>query len=213
LFWAGIPRHQWPPGSPSLLVHISLWRAAERLSPVGICPLSIPSLLPPLSRASCAGLSFGCSGRRDVPASGPSCFCRHTTSICHRLSVRTVLGMRPMAQVWTPAGRIWLPEASCYSFGWVSCFQLCLSACNPDGSCSCRPPTQPQSPPSLLLRFVYACSPPRCTLVLSLCLSCDPLPLDLLGGLRPHFRECQCVPQPSGSRFQYRLHEEFSHSG
>jgi hypothetical protein len=91
-FWAGTSRHQWPPGSPSLLGRISLWRAAQRLSRVGICPLSIPSLFSLLSKSAFVGLSIGCSGGRDVPASAPSCFRRRATSICHRLGVRTVLG-------------------------------------------------------------------------------------------------------------------------
>jgi len=211
-FWAGISQHQWPPGSPSPLGRISLWRAAQRVSRIGICPLSILSLFPPLSRASPVGLSIGCSGGRDVPASRVSCSCRLTSSICHRLDVQTVLGTCPLARVRTSVGRIRQPEASRYSLGWVSCSQLCLSACSHDVCCICRPPTQP-SPPSLLLRFVWSCSAPRCTLVLSLCLSGGPLALDSLGGLLPHFRGCPCVPGPSGSRFQYRRRGEFSRCG
>jgi hypothetical protein len=62
----------------------------------------------------------------------------------------------------------------------------------------------------LILRFVWSCSPPRCILVLSLCLPCGPLALDSLGDLLPHSRGCQCVPGPSGFLFQYRLREESS---
>ena len=111
-FWAGTYRHQWPPGSPSPLRHISLCRAAQRLSHVGIGPLSIPSLFPLLSRVSSAGLSIGCSGGRDLPAAGLSCFCRRTTSICDRLSVRTILGTSPLACVRNSVSRTSLPEAS-----------------------------------------------------------------------------------------------------
>ena len=116
LFWAGTSRHQWPPGSPSPLGRISLWRVAQRLSHVGICPLSIPSLFALHSRASSAGLSIGCSGGRDFPTSGPSGFRRSTTSIRHCLGVQTVSGTCPLAHVWTSVGRIWLSEASRYSF-------------------------------------------------------------------------------------------------
>jgi hypothetical protein len=129
----------------------------------------------------------------------PSCFCRRTTIICCRLGVRTVLGTCPLARVRTSVGRIWLPEASHYSLGRVSCSQLCLSACSRDVCCICRRPTQP-SPPSLLLRFVWSCSPPRCILVLSLCLPCGPLALDSVGNLLPHSRGCQCVPVPCGRK-------------
>jgi len=197
-FWAGTSRHQWPPGSPSPLGRISLWRAAQRLSRVGICPLSIPLPSPPSSRAFSAGLSIGCSGGRDAPASGlPSCLRRRTTSTCRRLGVRTVLGTSPLARVRTSVGRTWLPEASHCSLGWVSCFQLCLSVYSRGAYCICRPPTQP-SPPSLLLRFIWSCSPPRCIFVLVLCLLCGPLSLDSLGDLLPHFRGCQSVLGPSG---------------
>jgi hypothetical protein len=144
LFWAGTSRHQWLPGSPSPLYRISPWRAAQRLARVGICPISIPSLFPPLSRAFSAGLSIGCSGGRDVPASGPpSCFRRRTTSICRRLGVRTVSGTCPLPRVRTSVGRIWLPEASHCSLGWVSGSQPCLSACSRDVCCICRPPPRP----------------------------------------------------------------------
>jgi hypothetical protein len=213
LAWAGTSRHQWLPGSPSPLYPTSPWRAAQRLARVGICPLSIPSLFPPLSRAYSAGLSIGCSGGRDVPMSGPPSYlhCR-TTSTCRRLGVRTVLGTCPLARVRTSVGRTWLPEASHCSMGWVSCSQLCLVAGSRDVCCICRPPTQP-SPPSLLLRFVWSCSPPRCTLVLSLCLSCGPLALDWLGSLLPHSRGWQSVPGHSGFLFRYRPRGKSSRSG
>ena len=211
-FWAATSRHQWLPGSPSLLGRISLWRAAQRLSSVGICPLSISSLFPLLFRASSAGLSIGCSGGRDVRASGQSYIRRCTTSISHRLGVRTVLGTSPLAHVRTSVGTTWLPEASHCSLGWVSCFQLCLSVYSRGAYSVCRPPTQP-SPPSLLRRFVWSCSPSRCTLILSLCLSCGPLVRELFCGVLPHFRGCRCFLGPSGSLLQYRLREESSRSG
>jgi hypothetical protein len=156
-------------------------------------PALHPVAFPPLSRASSAGLSIGYSGGRDAPASGPpSCLRRLTTSICRHVGVRTVLGTCPLVRVQTSVGRTWLLEASHCSLGWVSCFQLCLSAWSRDAYCTCRPPTQPL-PPSLLLRFVWSCSPPRCILALVLCLLCGPLSLDSLGDLLPHFRGCQCV--------------------
>jgi hypothetical protein len=166
-------------------------------------------LSPPLSRAFSAGLSIGCSGGRDVPASGPL---RCTTSICRRLGVRTGSGTCPLVRVQTSVGRIWLPVASHYSLEWVSCSQLCLSACSNDAYCICRPPTQP-SPPSLLLRFVQSCSPPRCILALVLCLISGPLSLDSLGDLLPHFRGCQCVLGSSGFLFLCRLRIESLRSG
>ena len=142
--WAGTSRHPWLPGSPSPLYRTSPERAAQILARVGICPLSIPLLSPPLSRAFSAGLSIGCSGGRGVPASGsgpPPCLRRHTTSICRRLGVRTVSSTCPLARAQTSVGRIWLPVTSHYSLGWVSCSQLCLSACSRDVCCICRPPT------------------------------------------------------------------------
>jgi len=189
-FWAGTSRHQWPPGSPSPLGRISLWRAGQRPSGVGTGHLSILSLFPLLSRASSACLAIGCSGGGDVPASGPSCFHRRITSICHHLGVRTVFGTSRLARVRTSVGRTWLPESSHCSLGWVSCFQHCLSVYSSGAYCICRPPIQP-SPRSLLLGLVWSCSPPRCTLVLSLCLSYGPPMLDSLGGLLPHFRGCR----------------------
>jgi hypothetical protein len=130
---------------------------AQRLARVGIGLLSTQSLFPPLSRECFAGLSIGCSAGIDVPASGPpSCLRRRTTSVYRRLGVRSVLGTCPLAHVRTSVGKSWLPEASRCSWGWVSCFQLCLSACSHDVYCTCRPRTQP-SPPSLLLRFVWSC--------------------------------------------------------
>jgi hypothetical protein len=90
-------------------------------------PALHPVAFPLLSRAPPAGLSIGCSGGRDVPASGPSCFCRHTSSICHHLGVRNIFGTSPLVRVRTSVGRTWLPEASHCSSGWVTCFQLCLS--------------------------------------------------------------------------------------
>ena len=185
---------------------ISLWRAAQRLSCVGICPLSILSLFQPLSSTSCAGLFIGCSGRRDVPACGLSYFRPRSGSICQYLGVRTVFGTCRLALVQTSVGRIWQPEASCYSLGWVSCFQLCLSACSHDVCYICQPPTQP-SPLSLLLRFIWSCSQPRCTLILSMYLSCGALACDSHGGLLPHFRGCQCVPGPSAYHVQIRVRQ------
>jgi len=194
--WAGTSRYQWPPGSPSPLCRTSPWIAAQRLAHVGICPLSIPWLFPPLSRASSAGHSIGCSGGRDVPASGPSsCLLRRTTSICRRLGVRTVSGTCPLARVRISVGRIWLPVASHYSLGLVSCSPLSLSTCSRDACCTCRPPTWP-SLPSSLLRFVWPYSPPRCICVLVLCLLCGLLALGSPGDLLPHSLGCQCVPGP-----------------
>jgi hypothetical protein len=115
-------------------------------------------------------------------------------------------------RVRTSVGRIWLPEASRCSFGWVSCFQLCLSACSRDVYCICRPPTKP-SPPSLLLRFVWSCLPPRCIHTLVLCFICGPLSLDSLGDHLPHLRRCQCVLGPSGFLSLCRLRGESLRSG
>jgi hypothetical protein len=115
----------------------------------------------PSSRAFSAGLSIGCSGGRNAPASGlPSSLPRRTTSTSCCLGVRTVLATSPLVRVRTSIGRTWQPEASHCSLGWVSCFQLCLSVYSHGAYCICQPPTQP-SPPSLLQRFVWYCSPPR----------------------------------------------------
>jgi len=197
-FSAGTSQHQWPRGSPSPLDRISSWRAAQRLSGVGICPLSIPSPFPPLCREFSAGLSIGCSGGRDVPASGPpSYFRRRTTRICHHVDIWTVLGTCPLARVRTSVGRTLLPGASCRSLEWASCSQLGLSTCSHDVYCICWPPTQP-SLPSLILRFVSSCSLPRCILTLLLCLIYGLLSLGSLGDPLPHFRGCECVLRPSG---------------
>jgi len=194
--WAETSRHQSPPGSPSPCYPTSPWRAAQKLACVSIGLLSTQSLFLHLSRGFSAGLSIGCSGGRDVPASGPlSCLRRHTTNTCRCLGVRTVLGTCPPVRVQTSVGRTWLPGASHCSLGRVSCCQHCLSDCSCDAYCICRPPTPP-SPPSWLLRFVRSCSPPMCILALVLCLLCDPLSVDLLGDLLPHFRGCQCVLKP-----------------
>ena len=69
--------------------------------------------------------------------------------------------MCPLVRVRTSVGWTWLTEALHCSQGWVSCFQLCLSACSRDVYSICRPPNQP-SPPSLLLRFIWCCTLPRC---------------------------------------------------
>jgi hypothetical protein len=211
--WAGTSRHQWPPGSPSPLYRTFPWRAAQRLARVGICPLSTLLLSPPPFRAFFADLSTSCIGERAVPASGPpSCLRRRTTSICRHLGVRTVSSTCSLARARTSVGRTWLPVTSHYSFGRVSRSQLCLSACSRDVCCTCRPPTSP-SPPSLLLRFVWSYSPPKCICVLVLCLPCGPLALDLLGDLLPHSRGCRCVPGPSGFLFRHRLREDSLHCG
>jgi len=101
--------------------------------------------------------------------------------------------MCPLARDRTVVRRIRRPVASRYSLGCVSSSLLCLSACRPGVCCIGRPPTQP-SPPSLLLTFLWSCSPARCTLVPSFCLSCRPLTPDSLVGLHPHFRRYQCFP-------------------
>jgi hypothetical protein len=195
-YWAGSSQHQWPPGSPSPLGCISLWRATQRLSRVSICPLSIPLPSPPSSRVCSAGLSIGCSGGRDAPVSGlPSCLRRQTTSSCRRLGVRTVIGTSPLAPVRISVGRTWLPEASHCSLGWVSCFQLCLSVDSHGAYCICRPPTKTWLP-SFLLRFVRSCLAPRCIFVLILCLLSGPLSLDSLGDLLPHFWACEVFLGP-----------------
>jgi hypothetical protein len=197
-FWVGTSRHQWPPGSSSLLGRISLWSADQRLSRVGNCPLSIPLPSRPSCRAFSAGVSIGCSGGRDAPVAGlPSCLRLRTTSSCRRLGVRTLLGTSPLAHVRTLVGRTWLPEASHCSLGWVSCFQLCLSVDSRGAYCICQPPSRPP-PPSWLLRLIWSCSPPRCIFVLVLCLLCGPVSLDTLGNLLPHFWGCQSFLGPSG---------------
>jgi len=212
-FWAGTSRHQQPPGSPSPLYRTSPWTAAQKLACVGIGLLSIQSLFPPLSRGFSGGLSIGYSGRRDVPVSRPPSYLhRRTTSTCRRLGVRTILGTCPLARVQTSVSRTWLPEASHCSLGRASCFQRCLSACSRDAYCICQPPTQP-SPPSLLLRFIWSCSPPRWMLALVLRLLCGPLSLDSLGGLLPHFLGCQYVLGPSGFLSLGRLREGSLHTG
>ena len=114
-----------------------------------------------------------------------------------------------MPGVQPSVGSIWLLEASRCPLGWVSCSQLCVSTCSHDVCCICRPPTQP-SARSLLLRFVSSCSPLRCTLFLSLCLSCGPLTLDSVGGLLSYLLGCQCVPGPCEALFHYWLCEESS---
>jgi len=206
LAWAGTSRHQWLPGSPLPLYRTSPWRAAQRLARVGICPLSIQLLSPPLSRAFSAGLSFSCSGGRGVSASGsgpqPCLHCR-TSSICRRLGVRTVSSPCPQAHARTSVGRIWPPATSHCSLGWVSYSQLCLAVCSRNVRCICQPPTWP-SPPSSLLRSIWSCSSPRCILVLVLCLLSRLLALGSMGYLLLHSRGRQCVPGPSGSRFQFR---------
>jgi len=174
LAWAETSRHPWPLGSPSPLDHTSPVRAAQRLARVGICPLSIRLFSRPLSRAFIAGPSIGCIDGRDVPVSGsgpPPSLCHRTTSISCRLGGPTISGTCPLAHTRTSVGTIWLPVTSHYSLGWVSCSQLCLSACSHDVCCICRPPTQP-SPPSLLLRLVWSYSQPSCICLLVLCLHC-----------------------------------------
>jgi len=142
LAWAGTSRHQWLPGSPSPLYRTSPWRAAQRLARVGIYLLSILLLSSPLSRAFSAGLSIGCNGGRGVPVSGPPSYLhRRTTSICHRLGVRTVSSTCLLAHAQTSVGRTWLPVTSHYSLGWVSCSQLCPSVCSRNVCCTCRPST------------------------------------------------------------------------
>jgi len=58
LAWEGTSRYQWLPGSPLPLYRTSPWRAAQRLARIGICPLSIQLLSPPLSRAFSVGLQW-----------------------------------------------------------------------------------------------------------------------------------------------------------
>jgi len=162
---------------------------------------------------SSAGLSFGCSGGRDVPKSGPlSGLRRRTTRICRHLGVRMISGMCPLARVQTSVGRIWQPVISHYSLGWVSCSPLCHSACSRDTCCTCQPPTWSLLLSSLLT-FVWLYSPPRCICVLVLCLLCNLLTLCSPGNLGLHSLGCQCVPGPSGMLFQYRLREESSCAG
>jgi hypothetical protein len=141
---------------------------AQRSARVGICPLSSPLFSPPLFRAFFAGLSIGCSAGRGIPVSGPFSLHPRTTSTCGRLGVRIVSSTFPLARAQTSVGRIWLPVTVRYSLGWVCCSQLCLSVCSRNVYCICQPPTEP-SPSSSFLRFVWSCSPPRCTCVLELC--------------------------------------------
>jgi hypothetical protein len=93
-------------------IAISPSRTAQRPARVGICPLSSPLPSPPLSRASSAGFSIGCSGGRGVPVSGPFYFHRRITSICRRLGARTVSSMYLLARVRTSVDRTW-PLSSC----------------------------------------------------------------------------------------------------
>jgi hypothetical protein len=137
---------------------------------------------------------------------------RRTTSICRRLGVRIVSSTCLLARARTSVGRTWLPVTSHYSLGWVSCTQLCPSVCSRSVCCICRLPTEP-SLPTALQRFVWSYSPPRCIFVLILCLLYGLLGLGSLGDLHPHSWECRCVPQPSGSLFQYRLCEGSSRCG
>ena len=137
----------------------------------------------------------------------PSCLCRCNTSICHYLRVRTVLCKCPLVGVYTLVGRTWLLEASHCSSGWVSCFHLCLSACSHDAYCICQRPTQP-SPPFLIVRFGWSCSPQTCILALILCLLWEPLSLDSLLDLLPPFQGCQCVLGPRGFLSLCWLHGE-----
>jgi hypothetical protein len=110
--WVGPSQYQWAPGSPSLLYdHTSPWGAALRVTRVSICPLSILLLSPPVSLSFSAGLSIGCSGGRDAPASGvPSCLSHCTTRISCCLDFGTCLGSSPLMCFRTLVGIIWLPE-------------------------------------------------------------------------------------------------------
>jgi len=212
-FWAANSWHQWPPGSPSRIYVTSPWKSPERLACVGIGLLSSQSLFAPLSGAFSFGIPIGYRGGRDVLTSGPpsSLLCR-TTSICLHLGCGTLLGMCPLVRVRTSVSWTKLPDASHCSLGWVSGFQLCLSAYSHDAYCIHQPPTQPLLP-SLLWRFVLSCSPPRWILALVLCLLCGPLLVDSLGDLLPHFLGCQCVLGPSGFLSLCRLCGESLHTG
>ena len=86
----GTSRRPWPPGSPSPPYHIFPWKTAPIPVPAGTGPLSSPLPSPPSSRAPAAGISTGCSDGGDAPVFGPP-FPR-TTSTCHPLGVRIVLG-------------------------------------------------------------------------------------------------------------------------
>jgi len=94
-FWVGTSRHRWPPGNPSPIYRTSPRRAAQRLACVGICPLSIMLLSPPLARAFSAGLSIGCSGGRDAPASGLLSCLRHPPPAFVVYSVSEPFELRP----------------------------------------------------------------------------------------------------------------------
>ena len=198
IFRAGTSRHQWPPGSSSPLYRTSPCRAAQKLACVGIGLLSIPSVSPPLCRGSFARLCISCIAGRDVPSSVPlPCLRRHTTSTCRRLGVRTMSGPCLPVCFQTSVRRPLLPGASHCALGRVSCCQLCLSACGHDAYCICRPATPPL-PLSLLLGFVWSCSPPMCILALILCLPCETFFIDSHGDVLPHFQGFQRVLGTSG---------------
>jgi len=148
LAWAGTSRRQWLPGSPSPLGRISPWKTAQKSVHVGICPLSSLSPSPSLSRALSAGLSIGCSGRRDALASALP-----RLRTCRPLGAQIALGTLPSAHARSSVCRTLLPVTSRLSLGRVSCFRLCPSAYSRSVWCTCRPPSSP-SPPSFPRRFV-----------------------------------------------------------
>jgi len=152
----GISRCLSLPGSPLLLDPIHPWGTAQIFAHAGICPLSIPWPFPPLSRALSAGLSTGCSGGRDAPAS--AAFRVHTTSTCRPLGVQTALGMFQPAHARSSVCRTLLAMISRLSLGWISCSQLRPSFYIGSVWSTCRTPTSssPAVPPSVIRLAPFA---------------------------------------------------------
>ena len=84
-------------------------------------------------------------------------------STCRLLGVRNVTGIPLSVHAWTLVDRTWLPNTSCLSVGWVSCFRPSLSVCNRTACCICRPSTVP-SPLNDFQRSTWLYLQPRCIL-------------------------------------------------
>jgi hypothetical protein len=166
LILAGTSQHPWPPESPSLLYHISPWGTAPIPVPAGSGPLCSALSFPPSFRAPAAGISTGCRVGGDAPVFGLQF--PHTTSTCHPLSVRTVLGKLRWAHARTPVGRILLPMTLCLLLGQVCYCLPCPSVSSRSIWCTCRPPTVPWLL-IFLRRFIWLYSKPKCMVALLSC--------------------------------------------
>ena len=98
----GTFQSQWFPERALQVYCMFRQTVAQRPACVGIYlhSFSVPSAL--LSILFAVGASISCSGRRDIPSSGLlSCLCKHTISICHRLGVKFIPCLCPLARDWT----------------------------------------------------------------------------------------------------------------